>query len=167
METNQSMQAPKSWPICPAPKEEGVGGGLSDEASTRLSCVGADRGVPRLPGSVPCHRHSKTPLLLSETATVLGSPRHRSPKYRHCQPALAHLLNRKKELQETSCIGFDFSPDRVRVRDKQGKCGILQQPAPLLNSVLPLVLPPQPPQNLPPPPHLRVRNRFRPKVAKG
>ena len=158
METNQSMQASKSWPISPAPEEEGVGGSLSDEASTRLSCVGADRGVPRLPGSVPCHRHRKTPLLLSETATVLGSSRHRSPKYRHCQPALAHLLNNKKKLQETSCVGFNFSPDRVRVQDKQGKCGILQQPAPLLNSVLPLVLPPQPPQNLPPPPHLQVIN---------
>ena len=95
LEAHESMQASKSRPVCPASEKEGVGGGLSDEAATRLACVGTHGCVPSVPSAVPCHSHCKTPLFLPETATVLGAPGHRSSKYRHCQPALADLLDIK------------------------------------------------------------------------
>ena len=156
---HQSMQTAKSRPVCPASKEEGVGGGFSDEAATRLCCICTHSRVPSFPSSVPGHSHCKAPLFFPETATVLGAPWHRSSKYRHCQPALADFLKiaqMQDEIAQKILCGFDFLPDRVPVRDKQDKCEILRQKVPPLNFLLPPEIPPQPPHNPPPPPHLQT-----------
>ena len=69
------------------------------------------------------------------------------------------IARMQDEIAQKILCNFDFSPDRVPVRDKQDTCGILRQKAPPLNSVLPPELPRQPPHNPPLPPHLQVRNR--------
>ena len=92
-EAYESVKSSKSWPIRPASEQEGPRGGLTDETTTRLTCICAHRRVPGVPGTVTCHCDRESPVLLLQTAKVLRpTPSHGFSKDRHGQPALADLL---------------------------------------------------------------------------
>ena len=92
-EAYESVKSSKSRPIRPASEQEGPRGGLTDETTTRLTCICAHSRVPGVPGTVTCHRDRETPVLLLQTAKVLRpTPSQGFSKDRHRQPALADLL---------------------------------------------------------------------------